>query len=319
MLRNFLYGLFITCLTILLSFAYLGYKYFPKDLTELLQNLHTNYLILSLFGLILYHTFDTLRLIVLARALGVRYSLFYGYLVSFTNTFGATITPAHLGGEILPLYTLARRGGQFYQIMTIVTMKAISGSFFYVIFLPLTIKSLIRDPKQAREFLLIVGSLIILSLLIYFAYRFFLSKNHQTSSFFFRLKRTFLRYFVTCRNFFKKRKMAFLMALLLSLFLYTSFLFIGVSLTKAFNPEASFIEVFLDQLPLLYAIFISPTPGGSGVGELGALPIFSPHLQMEYLGLFVILWRIISQYLSALIGGLIFLVFLWKDLQKTKA
>lgn len=318
MMRNILYGLFVTCIIILLSFAYLGYKYFPKNTISLLKNLHLSYLFLSFLGIILYHTFDTLRLLVLARALGIRYSLFYGYLVSFTNTFGATVTPAHLGGEILPLYTLARKGGQFYQIMTIVTMKAISGSFFYILFLPLTIKTLIRDPKQTKEFLAIVGSLILLSLIIYLLYKFLLKKNTQNSSFLYRLKRTFLRYFVTCRSFFKREKMAFIQALLLSLLLYTSFLFIGVFLTKAFNPKANFVEVFLDQLPLLYAIFISPTPGGSGVGELGALPIFSPHLPVEHLGLFVILWRVISQYLSALIGGFIFLIFLWKDLYKMK-
>jgi uncharacterized protein (TIRG00374 family) len=61
---------------------------------------------------------------------------------------------------------------------------------------------------------------------------------------------------------------------------------------------------------------MSPTPGGSGVGEFGAIPVFSQYLPEEYLGLFIILWRGLSQYLSAFIGGIIFLVFLSRDVAK---
>jgi uncharacterized protein (TIRG00374 family) len=66
----------------------------------------------------------------------------------------------------------------------------------------------------------------------------------------------------------------FLLAVLLSIALYLSFLAIGAALLKAFNPSVSIVEVFIHQLPLLYAIFMSPTPGGSGVGEFGAIPVF---------------------------------------------
>lgn len=320
MMRNLFYGFLISLFIILLSFTYLGYKYFPKDLLSTLKLLDKKYLSLTLLFLFLFHTFDTLRVIVLARALGVVYPLWYGYLVSLTNTFGATVTPAHLGGEFLPLYTLTRKGGQFYQIMTIVTMKGFSGFFFYLLFFPLTLKALLKDPKQTKEFLFIVGVLLIISLLAYTAFKLLFRGKERGKhlDIMTKLRRTFLRYVVTCKIFFRTKKKTFLLALGLSVLLYFSFLLMGVFLTKAFNRGADIKEVFIDQLPLLYAIFISPTPGGSGVGELGALPIFSPHLKEEYLGLFVMLWRILSQYLSAFFGGLIFVSFLLKDLKKLK-
>ncbi|MCS7199238.1 MAG: flippase-like domain-containing protein [Caldimicrobium sp.] len=319
MFRNFLYGLILTLVIIVLSFAYLSYKYIPKDVLEIVGALEWKYFSYTLFTLFLYHTFDTLRVIIIARAIGVNYSLWYGYLVSFTNTFGATITPAHLGGEVLPLYTLSRRGGQFYQIMTIVTMKGVSGFLFYVIFFPLTLQALIKDTRQMKEFGLIVGALLVFSLLVYILYRILLVRTtKEKGNFLYKLRRTLLRYLVTCRIFIRTQKLTFLIALMLSILLYFSFLFMGIFLVKAFNPQANLKEVFLDQLPLLYAIFISPTPGGSGVGELGALPIFSPHLEGESLGVFVILWRILSQYLSAFIGGLIFVFFLLTDILKSK-
>lgn len=320
MIKNLFLGLIFTLIIILISFGYLGLKYFPKDALKTLTLLDKKNLFFALLSLFSFHTFDTLRVIVLARALKVRYPLWYGYLVSFVNTFGATVTPAHLGGELLPLYTLSRRGGHFYQILTIVTMKGFSGFFFYLLFFPLTIKALLRDPKQTREFLLIVGSLLFLSLALFLLYKFLFKREALfQKNFLSKLKRTIFRYIITCKIFFRTKKRDFFLALMLSLGLYFSFLSVGIFLVRAFNPSGDILEIFLDQLPLLYAIFISPTPGGSGVGEFGALPIFSPYLPEESLGLFVMLWRILSQYLSAFLGGIIFLVLVITDYKKRHA
>ena len=316
MLRNLLIGLILLIIILGLSFTYLAIKYFPKDLWRVLLTLEKRHLFNAFFFLFLFHTFDTLRVILLARALKVRYSFGYGYLVSFVNTFGATVTPAHIGGEILPLYTLTRKNGQFYQILTIITMKGFSGFFFYLIFFPLTLKSLWEDPRKAKEFLAIAGTLLIISFIMYLLYLFLIKKEELLKkNYLKKIKTTLFRYIITCKTFFKTQKKIFFLALIFSFLMYFSYLLEGVFLVKAFNPEAKASDVFLDQLPLLYAIFISPTPGGSGVGEFGALPIFSAYLPEENLGLFVILWRILSQYLSACIGGFIFLIFLIKDLR----
>jgi len=64
---------------------------------------------------------------------------------------------------------------------------------------------------------------------------------------------------------------------------------------------------------LLYAIFLSPTPGGSGVGEVGALYVFDAFLEVSLLGGFSILWRFITQYISALLGGIFLLFLIIKD------
>lgn len=317
MLRNLLIGFILFLLILGISLTYLTIKYFPQDLGIILKGLNKKYLLYTLLFLIFFHTFDTLRVLILARALKISLPLWYGYFVSFVNTFGATVTPAHLGGEFLPLYTLTRRGGHFYQVLTLITMKGFSGFFFYLLFLPLTLKSLISDPRQAKEFVSIVGSLFILSFLTFLILKFVRKRERLfKKKLLNKVKMILFRYLITCKIFFKTKKREFFLALLLSLGMYFSFLLEGVFLVKAFNSSAREIEVFLDQLPLLYAIFISPTPGGSGVGELGALPIFSAYVSQENLGIFVILWRFLSQYLSAFIGGVLFFIFLFEDLRK---
>jgi len=62
------------------------------------MGLKKRYLLLSALFLFLYHTFDNIRLFLLSRAVGLKYSFRYGYSMSLINTFGATVTPAHAGG-----------------------------------------------------------------------------------------------------------------------------------------------------------------------------------------------------------------------------
>lgn len=320
MTRYILLGLLLFTILLTISFGYIGIKYFPKDLPSILVSLNRGSLLLALLFLLFYHIFDTLRVLIIARAVGIKYPFWYGYLVSLINTFGATVTPAHIGGEVLPLYTLSRKGGHFYQILTLVTMKSISGMTFYFLMFPLTLKSLIENPKEAKELLIIVFSLSALFLIGYFLYKkFFKKETPLQGDLFTKFKRTFFRYIITSKIFLKTKKSYFFLSIILSILLYFSFLSIGIFLLKAFNPSVNPKEVFLKQLPLLYAIFISPTPGGSGVGELGALPIFENYLPIELLGPFIILWRILSQYLSAFLGGILFLMFLFIDIKKKYA
>ena len=100
--------------------------------------------------------------------------------------------------------------------------------------------------------------------------------------------------------------------------LYLTFLSFAPILLKAFHIQFNWLEIYLVQLPLIYAIFSSPTPGGSGVGELGGVAIFQGLIPASALGLFIILWRFFSQYLGATIGGLLFTYVLYKDIKNYK-
>jgi uncharacterized protein (TIRG00374 family) len=113
-----------------------------------------------------------------------------------------------------------------------------------------------------------------------------------------------------------KRKRYVLLATLFSVLLYICFLLIAPTLILAFDKEVDILHSLFTQLGLLYAIFISPSPGGSGVGELGGLVVFANFLHPYEIGLFVLLWRFISQYMSAMLGGVLFLICLWIDLKR---
>ncbi len=318
MYKNILYGLLLTIFIIFLSFFYLISKNIPENFYQIFHILDKKYILLSLMFLFFFHTFDNLRVFVISRALGLKYSFFYGYVVSFVSTFGATVTPAHLGGEFLPLYTLKRIGGDFHEIMSIITLKGFSGLFFYIIFFPFTIHVLINNPKETKDLLVLLGVILLISLLVYILWTIVFKKRESifTKEQLIKIKYTVFRYLILCKNFLKTKKKYFFLSLILSLLMYFSYICIGIFLVKAFNSSGSVKDLFLDQLPLIYAIFMSPTPGGSGVGELGAIPIFGSFVPKNWIGIFAIMWRILSQYLGAFIGGIIFLILTWKDIKQ---
>ena len=315
MRRTIIYGTLILTLVLGLSFSYIVFKTFTKETFQVLMSLKRRWLLLSLLFLFLYHTFDNLRLFILSRAVNLRYSFFYGYVMSFVNTFGATVTPAHVGGELVAVYMLMRKGGNIHKVMSVVTMKTISGLAFFIIALPLLIWHFKNRPEQIIPVLQI---LLIVSLLfgaVYFGVNFLLKKNRERSSVK-KLAEGFRKYFNYLKIYGYKRKRYLVLSVLSSVALYVTFLLIAPALVMAFGKEGNFWELFMAQISLLYAIFISPTPGGSGVGELGGLAVFAGFFEPFELGVFVILWRLISQYLSALVGGVLFTLCLLRDLRR---
>ncbi len=315
MRRSFIYGSLLLLFILMGSFSYILFKTFSKETFSVLLGLKKRYLLLSLFFLFLYHTFDNLRLYLLSRAVNLKYSLSYGYLMSFVNTFGATVTPAHIGGELAAVYMLARKGASIHKVMSIVTMKTLSGLAFFILGLPFFLYHLYRNPHQVMPVLEILGAVLLIFGLAYFGMKFLLKRNGN-KPLSLRLKESLKRYANYIKIFSYKKKSFLLASVASSVALYISFLLIAPALAKSFGKEESFIELLLVQVSLLYAIFISPTPGGSGVGELGGLAVFASFMEPFELGAFVILWRLISQYISAFIGGIIFGLCLLKDLRR---
>ena len=302
-------GLLLTVLFVFASFGFLIIKYFPHNGLHILSNLNWGYIFLA-FGLFfLYHTFDALRLKTIAKGYGINYSIPYAYTTSFIATFGSTITPAHIGGELIIFYMLKRLGVKNHKIWGTILFKTISGLSFFVVAFPIFIAYTVYNKAVIKKLLILAGIFLIFTLLSVPILKLFKGIS---------LKRNFRKklklYCYAIIFFWKHKKSLFIIACFYSVLLYLTFLSFAPVLLKAFNVNISIVQLYLIQLPLVYAIFSSPTPGGSGVGELGGVAIFAGLLPPQALGLFVILWRFFSQYLGALIGGILFIYILLKDL-----
>ena len=307
------WGSLVTFLFVLGSFLFLIVKYAPTVGWETLHSIDFKYIFLAFVLFFLYHSFDMLRLKTIAKGFGIKYSYKYAYLTSFVATFGATVTPAHIGGELIIFYMLKRLGVKSHKIWGTILFKTVSGFSFFLLAFPIFLIYTVSNQEVWRKVLILGAIFLAFSVISLPLIRWF-KKSREDKSLFKKLR----LYCISVLYFWKNKKRDFIKACFYSVLLYITFLNFAPILMKAFHLHFNLWEVYLIQLPLIYAVFSSPTPGGSGVGEVGAVAIFQGIIPTAILGLFVILWRFFSQYLGATIGGIVFLTILLKDLREKR-
>lgn len=309
-IKLLLWGTLATFIFVIGSFLILIWKFSSLTNWAFLVRLDYKYLAGTLLLFFLYHTFDMLRLKTIAEGYRIYYSYPYGYAMSFIATFGATVTPAHIGGELILFYMLKRLKAKNYKIWGTLLFKTVSGISFFLVALPIFVIYTASNTHLLKK-LLILAFIFIISFIISFPLiKWFKKYQHH------QMLKSLKLYCYAIITFWKKKKFLFIKACLYSILLYITFLSFAPLLLKAFHINFNWIEIYLIQLPLIYAIFSSPTPGGSGVGELGGAAIFQDILPASLIGLFIILWRFFSQYLGATIGGGLFIFYLLEDIRK---
>ncbi len=304
-------GTLITFILVISSFVLLILQFSSKIDLKDFYLLDYKYLFLVIILFLLYHFWDALRLKTIAAAYRINYSPLYAYITSFVATFGATVTPAHIGGELIIFYMLKRLKVKNHKILGTILFKTISGFSFFLISAPIILIYSISNQIYLKKLFLLI--IIFFLFLILFFPLLLLFKNTKMYRHAFIKK--FRLYCYSLLFFWKYKRIIFLKASIYSILLYFTLLNFAPILLKALHIPFNWLEIYLIQLPLIYAIFSSPTPGGSGVGELGAAAIFTGLLPENLLGVFIILWRFFSQYLGATIGGFLFISILLKDLR----
>lgn len=307
------WGSIVTFLFVLASFLFIAFKYIPRIGIETIYSIDFKYLLFAIILFFLYHSFDMLRLKTIAEGFGIDYPYKYAYLTSFVATFGATVTPVHIGGELIIFYMLKRLGVKTHKIWGTILFKTVSGFSFFILTFPIFVAYTISSKEVIQKvfilsIIFLFFSIISLPLVMWFR------KGEKNKN----LIRRIRLYCLSIIYFWKNKKIEFLKACFYSILLYITFLSFAPILMKAFHLNFDLLEIYLIQLPLIYAVFSSPTPGGSGVGEVGGVAIFQGIIPAGVIGIFVMLWRFFSQYLGAFIGGIVFLTILIKDLRETK-
>ncbi|MBX3198935.1 MAG: flippase-like domain-containing protein [Labilithrix sp.] len=73
------------------------------------------------------------------------------------------------------------------------------------------------------------------------------------------------------------------------------------------------VQIVLVQAVLNFALYLSPTPGASGIAEAGASTLMSPWLKGPYELAYIALWRFLSLFLCMFVGGVYVFRYLGTD------
>lgn len=73
------------------------------------------------------------------------------------------------------------------------------------------------------------------------------------------------------------------------------------------------VQVILVQALLNFALYLSPTPGASGVAEAGSNALMSPWVRGPFELPFLVLWRLLALFLCMFVGGIYVFRYLGTD------
>ena len=73
------------------------------------------------------------------------------------------------------------------------------------------------------------------------------------------------------------------------------------------------VQVVLVQALLNFALYLSPTPGASGIAEAGSTALMGPWVSGVYELPYLVLWRIIALFLCMFVGGIYVFRYLGTD------
>lgn len=119
----------------------------------------------------------------------------------------------------------------------------------------------------------------------------------------------------------RTRRTPLFLALAYTVLIIISRFMVAPVLMAGLGFQMPIIRAFWLQAVLMLGLFIVPTPGGSGVAELGFAALFSPVVSPSLLGVYTILWRFFTNFLAVAVGGVMvikFLGFQWVEENKTQ-
>lgn len=319
----------ITILTLLLIFVFTLKDASKESILSIFKNIKIEYLLLALLLWVAGIMIDGLRVQVLTRGIGKKISLLTGIEIIVSGIFLATVTPFQTGGLPVQLYILHKNKISPGEGTVILLFRGIFQMLTTILAIPLIISFF---PKNALTVTLFTWVIVIISIGIsvslwisfnpkparHFSHRIgrwiWKKKGKKPRKFFLLIAKIFteIKLFKKAfRKYIKNGKSMLILAFLLTIvflffyYLIPAFLLNGIGI---FNFKI--IETIAIQIILTFAFLFAPTPGGSGIAELGFGGAFSQFIpdympKLATVSLLTLAWRIITCYIPTIIGAII--------------
>jgi len=138
-----------------------------------------------------------------------------------------------------------------------------------------------------------------------------------------RLSRSIDEFHRGVRTYLRRGKRAYLSALMLTFAFFCSrfavayFILLGLGIP---TEPATFVsvgppivQIVLIQALLNFALYLSPTPGASGIAEAGSNALMSPWVRGAFEIPYLVLWRLLTLFLCMFVGGVYVFRYLGAD------
>lgn len=299
---------------------------------ERLSGFRWQYLALAL-GLVLFDWFLAgLRIYVFAVRLQPGISFFGCVRSGLANIFLGGVTPSQTGGGPGQIYVLYKEGMPVFDATVVSFLSAFLGT---VLFLPLCslLFLLFFDPVSIdfRLHYLLSGSFALFLFFIALAVAGLVNPGFVKQSVRFVAglipplnrwldRKEYLeaadkivdRYNTMMKFFLAKGKSAFVIGFILSAAIYINKFTIAWVVLRGMGITAPYFEVIYTQLVLIMIFYFAPSPGAAGLAEISAAEVMKGIVPAEYVGAYVLLWRLFTLLIGLGAGALVMMRYFYR-------
>ena len=306
-------------LTMLFAFVVLisvAVIYFTFDIRalEYLTMFKPECILLALGCLAVGLFFDGLRLITLADVTGAKLTLKQVVNVVLSNYFLALVTPGASGGAIAQIMFMRKAGVPVAKATVVVLVRTVMSIFFLILLVPVVLQNDSDIGEWMAPSVIMTVSVLFTSLPVIV---FFLMRTQYPEKWLDKLTRRFsYNTRQNCFIWYEEFKNAFKIMAKHPLKVLRAFVESGLSLLGIYATVPAFFtglsnfsfdlcEVMGRMILLNLVLYFSPTPGGSGVAEVGFVALFSNILPDGVVGIMAVMWRFAAEYLPFLLGAFV--------------
>ena len=273
-----------------------------------------------------YWFFWAARLKVLSSSVckNINISLVDSMKIVVANLFLGCITPSTAGGEPIRIYLLKKKGLSSGSATASVLGERLLDAIFILLGVPfafLIFKDIIDEPWLEKA--LFIGVFIFILAFILFAYsiknpdktKHFLilisqkinkifKKEDKNKKIVKKINREVENFHKTMIFFLGEGKKTFFKSFILTIVFWSTGFMIPSMILLGLGLKPFFIESYAAQILLIVIIMMPTTPGSAGVTEGGIAVLYAPLIGTTLLGIFVLIFRLITYYMNLIAGAL---------------
>ncbi len=287
-----------------------------------LMRIRLTYLLLAVAFEVASWYAKTLKMQVLAGAMGGKISTGRMMNIFLSSCFISQVTPATSGGIPFQMYMIYRQGVKFGHAVALSVVDSFLTILFYVLMVPLLLfiwRSWIGISTGAIVLVLAL-TILVCGFLLYLIFkpevfgsltikigrsRLFraLDRKGRLQGWSQRVTQEVRRYREALSLLAQDKCSALWWSFALTVIYWAASLAIAPSLLAGLNVKFALVRVTVVQLLLNFIQPFFPTPGASGGAELSFAFFFKDIVPKRLLGIYVLAWRLVSYYISLVLGA----------------
>ena len=268
-----------------------------------------------------------IRLLVYMLGRGQRLTLWNAVQVFLFTFFFASVTPFASGEWPAHIYALNREGLSVGESSAVTATRALITRLiftFTAVFLLVVFRGKPVPVFYNRIYLYAVSVSILTALFLFIILRktfllnrllqricsqnrvkHWLAESPSGKKAYFVVERELRAFLHTARSFNRLKAGDLLLIILLSLAYWFCFFSVAPLILLGLEQQVPYLQALIWQFVIQMVIVYLPLPGGSGVAELGLAGLFVLFVHPSVIGIFVVVWRLLTYYLLLLCGGVI--------------